>query len=1208
MKLKDFKFKNILNILKKNLPLILLVLILIAVTIVSIKPGKYILSNDNYSPELNPALSVSRYLESPAWRGYRVLGFASDSEQADIFRSMSFSVLDLFLPNWSLSQVFSFFCLFVGTISMAYLSKCFVSDFLTKKYQGLIFFLSGIIYLTTLWTAWVFNFNIMPYISQYGFLPLLLLSTYLLLKKWDSKTLIFFLISLLLFTSTCVISTLFFVDMILFVSLVIYFGILHKARSKNILISIGIFLITQIFWLIPFVHYTYSNSQGIIESYTNRAITANTIDLEAQMITAGNSARLYTRLLGTVDDPSIDSYIFPMSKDFQEYDIYKVIGLIPFVLSVCGLIFSLFKKKWNLIPLWVLFFGTLFIMKNQNPPFGNVYLWLQENIPLFKQVFRWVSSKLGQVYLILLVLTSSVGYIYFVNFFGSFFSKKWRKILTSISVIVISIIFLFYAEYLFRGQLFTSRAAVNLPNQYYLLKEEISKDTTSRIFYAPPANNGYFREYDWGFIGSQFLGYIIPNPIMDMSLSIGSDVGEKAVLELTNDFNSGDITELNSDLKKYDVKYILIDRSLVKGRYGHSLDWDLIDTYTNTWDKVWSQDFLELYQLKDSSEPKFVESYGKSNLVKDGSFVRSLSQEPQFSPLSIDLSDAVINSGYLEKEFKYNGLDTILYPNFAELDITLLPSYLKKNGREITISPSLPIVNGIKNESYKKFIAPASEPYTFLIDNMVLSEDDVQNGINLYNTWGSLNEISVVEEKSMQVVNLTETFLNAKPGDCSGGNYKILPNIAKQNISSGFVIEGSSKLPCIYTDLDLNPGVGSVYKLHFNWESSEGNLLGYCLYSSKYKGCLNKEKFLYTDTGFGDVTITIPSLLDTGSDDISFTIYALQPKGGKSSIVIRNVELLYSSEFIKLSKTEEYIDTKEKLINIKNGQTITLKTPLLYGNKSYIFDYTTSNNLLWQPSVAEDPLKQYEVTFSNGLKQVTEEQYINQYKELLYTMPFKNYLWYWRGQNVQNVPATVCLTYEGDDKCYLDSTFYDDITSSEARIFVSSKEENKRLDASFNSISFKNVTENILQSFVVMEIPDQWMNFNLKPILPLEYTELEASTMFDSFAPSFYVLEGSDIPVKRALISIPQAKSDGWTAVVVGNSSLELLNKETKVYINGWKQGWDISGVNDIQKIIVFYWPNLLSYLGYLCILILFIYFVFLFLKQIRWKKKFLHQ
>jgi hypothetical protein len=1204
MKLKGLKSKNILNVLKRNLPLIILVLILIIVTVVSIKPGKYILSNDNYSPELNPALSVSRYLQSPAWRGYRVLGFASDSEQADIFRSIGFSVLDLFLPSWSLSQIFSFFCLFVGTISMAYLSKCFVSDFLTKKHQGLIFFLSGIIYLTTLWTAWVFNFNMMPYISQYGFLPLLLLSTYLLLKKWNPKTLIFFLISLILFTSTCVISTLFFVDVVLFVFFTIYFGILHKAKSKHVIASIGIFLISQIFWLIPFVHYTYTNSRGIIESYTNRAITANTIDLEAQMITAGNSARLYTRLLGTVDDPSIDSYIFPMSKDFQEYDVFKVIGLIPFILSVCGLVFILFKKKWKLIPLWVLFFGTLFIMKNQNPPFGSVYLWLQENIPLFKQVFRWVSSKLGQVYLILLVLTSSVGYIYIVNFFGSFFSKKWRKILVSISVIIISIIFLFYAEYLFKGQLFTSRAAVNLPDQYYLLKEEISKDTTSRIFYAPPANNGYFREYDWGFIGSQFLGYIIPNPIVDMSLSIGSDVGEKAVLELTNDFNSGNITELNSDLEKYNIKYILVDRSLVKGRYGYSLNWDLVNAYTSTWDKVWSQDFLELYQLKESSKPKYVESYGESNLVKNGSFVRSLSREPQLSPLSVDLSDAVVDSGYLEKEFKYSGIDTILYPNFTELDINLLPSYLKKNGREVMISPSLPIVNDIKNESYKKFIVPTSEPYTYLIDNIVLSEDDMRGGINLYNTWGSLNEISVVEEKSMQIVDLTETFLNAKPGDCSGGNYKILPDIKKQNVSSGFVIEGSSKLPCVYTDIDLNQGVGSVYKVHFNWESSDGNLLGYCLYSSKYKGCLNREKFLYTDTGFGNVTITIPRLIDTGLDDISLTIYALQPKGGKSSITIRNVELLYSSEFIKLSQTEEYIDTKEKLINIRNAQTMTSKIPLLYGDKSYIFNDATSKNLLWQPSVAEDPLKQYEIAFDSGLKQVAQEQYINQYQELFLTEPLKSYLWYWKGENVRNVPATVCLTYERDDKCYLDSTFYDDITSSEARIFVSSKEENKRLDASFNSISFKNVTENILHSFVVMEIPDQWMSFNLKPILPLEYTELQASTMFDSFAPSFYILEGSDIQVKRGLISIPQAKSDGWVAVVVGNSSLKLLNKETRVYINGWKQGWDISGINDIQKIVVFYWPNLLSYLGYLCILIIFIYFSFLFFKQVIWKNK----
>ena len=136
MKLKDFKFKNILKILKKNLPLILLVLILIVVTVVSIKPGKYILSNDNYSPELNPALSVSRYLESPAWRGYRVLGFASDSEQADIFRSGIFAIFNTFMPTWLVNQLFYFVSMAIGSLSIALLIKLLLKDRKLKKYSN----------------------------------------------------------------------------------------------------------------------------------------------------------------------------------------------------------------------------------------------------------------------------------------------------------------------------------------------------------------------------------------------------------------------------------------------------------------------------------------------------------------------------------------------------------------------------------------------------------------------------------------------------------------------------------------------------------------------------------------------------------------------------------------------------------------------------------------------------------------------------------------------------------------------------------------------------------------------------------------------------------------------------------------------------------------------------------------------------------------
>ncbi len=85
-KVKLLKFKYISEFLEKRYPEILLILIIFLISLLSLHKGSYILSNDNYSPELNPTLSVSRYLQSPAWRGYRVLGFASESEQADLLR------------------------------------------------------------------------------------------------------------------------------------------------------------------------------------------------------------------------------------------------------------------------------------------------------------------------------------------------------------------------------------------------------------------------------------------------------------------------------------------------------------------------------------------------------------------------------------------------------------------------------------------------------------------------------------------------------------------------------------------------------------------------------------------------------------------------------------------------------------------------------------------------------------------------------------------------------------------------------------------------------------------------------------------------------------------------------------------------------------------------------------------------------------------
>ena len=112
-------FKKLWYIFRQRYGQILLVLLLLVVCVISFKSGKFLLSNDNYSPELNPNLSISRYIESPAWRGYRVLGVPSDSEQADLFRSIFFFRTRPFTNTAGAGQFYYLLCLVVGTISMA---------------------------------------------------------------------------------------------------------------------------------------------------------------------------------------------------------------------------------------------------------------------------------------------------------------------------------------------------------------------------------------------------------------------------------------------------------------------------------------------------------------------------------------------------------------------------------------------------------------------------------------------------------------------------------------------------------------------------------------------------------------------------------------------------------------------------------------------------------------------------------------------------------------------------------------------------------------------------------------------------------------------------------------------------------------------------------------------------------------------------------
>jgi len=1120
--------------LKNNWGRIILSILLISICILSFSKGKYLLGNDNYSPELNPSLTIQRSIESPAWRSYRVLGFGSESEQSDIFRAMFFWVGEKVLPKDSLGQIFGLLCLFVGSWFIGELGLLLNKDFFKKKYSQLAFLLAAIIYITTLWTPWVYSFHMGPFISQFGFLPLLLFSIYSYLRKPNLKKLFLFFISSLLFSSSCVIATIFFVDIVLIVFFTIYFSFVFNKKWKKTLRSIGIvmgvFIITQLFWLLPFINYTVSNTEGIFNSYINRSITANTIDLEREMLTAKNSARLYTRVLNTVADNE-GTRLFSLSDNYTNYDFYKVFSYLPVFFSFVGLIFLIVKKKWKLIIFWILAFGSWFLIKNGNFPLGGIYIWLQENIAIFRQVFRWVSSKLGNVYLFSITFASVFGIIFFLDFLTSFFKKK--KIRLSIFVIFISLLLglqFFYSEFLFTNNLFPERSLIeNIPKEYFELGEYIKEEKSEdkRIYYVPPSNNGYFREYDWGFVGSVFLNYVIPNPLMDLSLAIGSEVGEKAVYELEDAYLSGDIESLKAYLKKYDVKYVLVDRSLTDTVYGYDIDWDLCDFLISTFKLEWESEDLELYTYEDSAlEELTLSNFQIENPKKINNYIAGT-----FEDLSYNEGNIVQGT---------------------------LPSFLKKVKNNIRIYPAIPDLEGEEiSLKYKEF--SNTDANYLVVNGFVLENEDVEEGIGISSSFGEIKKIYPLYDDNFEKKDLTYGYRNSIAGDCSIGEFIESVSSKSEELASGFKLSGTDGLPCVSQGFTVDEE--SVVKVSLDWETDGESLAGICIYSYEEEKCINNEKYLYTSDLIGSIEFTLERTIKP-EENIEIFLYAVDPKDEESEIIYRNITV--SSAPVSSNQT------------ISNSGYFTYSPersgiPVIKG-LSYEF---SPSEFIWQSSSEDTAI--YEISNEGGMYQEVSDGTLSQFNRILKTNPLEKYIWYVHGENVENIPSTLCLYYLNDDKCWEPEILFDNEETYFLKTFTASPHSNI-LEMSYMSSSFSEETVNILKEVVVQKIPDGWFEL-IKGEKDTDKV-VEAQALYNSPHSTWYI---TDI-TNEDILTIPQAEDNSWIAFGKGNKIWELIPSKRKLTINDWKQGWDISDLN-YDTILVIYWPNLLGYLGYVLIL-----------------------
>jgi hypothetical protein len=1140
------------------------VVILIILGVLLLLYSGQILTNDNYSPELNPITTISRSLFEPAYRAYRGLGVASDSEQADIWRSFMMLPFKTIGLQSVTSLLYMISMLILGGYSTYLLSK---KVFKKDKSVLLISIIAALVYFSTLWTAWVFNFPVMPFVTFYGTLPLVLYAYTKLVQEVSYKNALIFLFACALFTAASVISTLFFVMVIVlgFWSFYLLTNSKNKFKIfKPLLLAFGLFIITQLFWLLPFSHYYLNNAGQIQSSSVNNAITYNTIDAEATKMTLANSTSLYTTHLDLFEDVNADSRMFADAGKYSDLDIMRIISFIPIAASVWGLLLLFYKKDFHLLPLWLLLTVSLFMLNNLNPPFGPFYKFLQSEVPFFEQVFRWPTSKFGNVFLLALSLTSAYGFITLLKLMGGMFKlPKFIKYgFTVISIFAFFALMLFYSGYIWNGNLIADRSYVEMPDDYEKLAEYlVEENITERILALPLPNNGYFREYEWGFYGSGFLHYVIDNPLVEKSLAVGSLSSESAINDIEKAYYSRDKEEFENLLTKYNIEYLMVDKSLIKGRYGFEIDWDLVDYISDGNEKVWRNGDTSLLEVK----------YRTSNnimAVDDKAFSTVDQNSYQYVNAVSKTADWKIDDSYIKLEA--GGIELKTPTNFYSYPISI-----QKKEDQLVITPVFPVINeqSIRIPS-RQYRVDTNETY-FDVGGYLVDSTEINDVLHLDSSFSSTNAIKVVEAHK---TSLLDELSDSVVGICDGSEDDLETRglIASKMEDKQLIIDVTRGLGCLSVPI---VDEFSFLDIEIEYEAQQGDIVGYCLYSYKQKECLNSESFFYTYETEKIHTINGEVLNRIDADDeVSFNFYI----NAKTSTQVK----------VKDIKITRYTGKRwlpnQEIVNITKtlGEDGKLTIPIIQSKYNYQLDRT--NPIMWNYSTDGDSLIETSDIQDIGIQTVVDHDYSYLFKELLTVKPGKDFIYAISSENIEGFPSHLCILGESVDKCLVDSYFVKQSKNTQGGTFSNNQDSNK-LIGSLRTSSSSTVSVNSLRNLVIMEYPEIWKELNVvadKSYLDLvEMDKQELGSVYTSFVDS------------PALLIIDEAKESGWKIYKVDSYNENLpafiynfltpLTKEsleTESLLNDWQQGWQ---VDESGIYIAVYTPNILGYFGYLALFVL---------------------
>jgi len=566
--------------------------------------GKYLLGWDSVWSEINIGLSFRRALAG-LWQEFQGVGLqGGHGYVSDLFHTIWVGLIACLVPLMQVRYVSIILLFVIGGWGVYFLIKK-----LTNRWFALV---ASFVYMFHPFILQQFFVPHDAFIWFFAFLPGSILAIINALESWNYGALIGVILTQVLLTFAGFIPPQMLAYLVVVGVLFSCYVIRVKNGWRNVVgLGLTIFVVHS-FWFLPFLRFGLSGSNTYLESKLN-TITTPENDLKSEAY--GGWGELITGMsyyfesLDVVNEQILESA--PILSEWASYWdgwVVKWVLITIFVIGGLGWLTIFWERKWLRIGLGLGLVLTISGLASRSWPLsylGRVFHF----IPVIDQAFRIGLTKFSIIYVLFLGIFVAFGLEQLVKL-----SKKWVGVMLG-GVVIGGILLVSWPA--FQGKMFYERMRVEVPQEYLSLIEYLGEqEKTSRVAELPVQTYNGWQITKWGYTGSGFLFYGIEQPMLDQAFNVWSRYSEGFYQEFSTAIYGADKEEVERVLDKYDVRYVLLDESVIAPGQGEEL-LRIPETKTMAaelgWEEKFHEDFLTLWQVPaENNSEQFVsapESY-----------------------------------------------------------------------------------------------------------------------------------------------------------------------------------------------------------------------------------------------------------------------------------------------------------------------------------------------------------------------------------------------------------------------------------------------------------------------------------------------------------------------------------------------------------------------------------------------------------------------